>query len=132
MSLMDEIRAWTTKVDPKDNKVKQYLNVIMDELVANLIPSGLTKEGRVSFVTINENSWTKLPSTPLEDRNNISIQNRTGKTFYLTYVDGLGISKGYELDDQADFQLDIKNSIEIYGRSKTGDGSLSVTLMEIA
>ena len=130
MSTSDDPKLYTTK--EVDGEVKVFINTIVEALQGTFTPSGLQREGRVTQISINESGWTKLPSNALDERNNISIQNRTGKTILLNFDSALAGSTGYDLDDQADFQMDIRGTIPVYARAKTGDGTLQITVMELA
>jgi hypothetical protein len=89
-------------------------------------PSGLNIGGRYTEITINDTTWTALPSTPLPDRNAISIQNQSGEELKLNY-DSLEPSYvGITVINFGERHYDITDSVIIYAKSKTGTRVIGV------
>jgi len=78
----------------------------------------------------------KLPTTPLTARNHISIFNTSEtETLYLGNSDvtadrALGTTAGAEIQPLGSFNIDITDSIELYGIVATG--SIVVKIYEVA
>jgi len=92
--------------------------------------SGLSKEGKITVVTINDTTWTALPVTPLDDRNALSIQNPTEENMKINYADDIVGYVGIEIKAGFERYYDIKDSIGIYGKSESGD--IDVIIEELA
>lgn len=91
---------------------------------------GLQNGGIVTEVTINETTWTALPSTPLADRNALRIQNRSGQEIKLNYSDSVSGYVGVYVENGSDQFYDISDSIIIYAKSSTS--SCSVVVEELS
>jgi hypothetical protein len=92
-------------------------------------PSGLITAGKHSFVTVNSTGWTKLPSTPLTGRNGLAIMNYSSIDVMLRYVEGIAdlTYRGTLLPANGGIKFyDIKNTIEIYGMSASGNPVVTV------
>lgn len=73
---------------------------------------GQPSRGRVTEVTLNSTTWTKVPPTPMPDRNTVSIQNVSDanvKTNWDNTVVGFvgmlmpsGSERSYEISDDSD------------------------------
>jgi len=119
-SLIDEVKAW--KNDPDPDNVGEYvqkLRVFLDNFVGEFSPSGLKNAGRVQLITLSNTSWTALPATPLVDRNAISVQNNTTSEIKINYTTGVGYV-GMTIPVGGERSYDIKDTIVIYARAKTG------------
>jgi len=83
--------------------------------------SGLSEEGRVTEVELVDTEWRRLPNAPLMGANAMSIQNNSGATILLNYVNTVGVTTGVLLKNGQDRFYDINNDdIPIYGRSLGG------------
>jgi hypothetical protein len=92
--------------------------------------SGLNEEGRVTVVELVDSEWRRLPPTPLAGANAISIQNNSGTTILLNYVDTVGVTDGVLIKNGQDRFYDINNDdIPIYGRSI--GGTVNVIIEEL-
>lgn len=100
--------------------------------------SGLSIRGLVTYVTINDATWTALPPTALTQRNAIRIQNRSGVQVVTNYDNSdIGIPlpatyQGMELQNNGDTYYDIRNTIKIYAKAAPGSGSVILRVEEIA
>jgi len=89
--------------------------------------SGLTKEGKITEVTLSSSGWTPLPATPLTDRNAISIQNLSGIEIKVQFVSGsTGGYVGVVVADGSERFYNITESIIIYGRATSGTPTVVV------
>lgn len=89
-------------------------------------PSGLRIAGRVTEVLLSTTEWTALPpGGPLDNRNAINIQNYSGDEIRLNYDPTVVGFKGIILNDQSERNLDIKDTIQLYAKAKTG-GSIII------
>jgi hypothetical protein len=96
-------------------------------------PSGLTIEGRITQVTIDDTGWVALPATPLTARNHIRVDNFLGANdMLIQYADknGPAITYGKTIPQGSWDGWDITDDIEIYGRAVSG--SFPVIVEEIA
>lgn len=90
-------------------------------------PSGLRIAGRVTEVLLSTTEWTALPpGGPLANRNAINIQNYSGDEVRLNYSDTIPGFTGVILNDQSERSLDIKDSINLFAKAKTGGSILIV------
>lgn len=90
-------------------------------------PSGLRIAGRVTEVLLSTTEWTALPpGGPLANRNAINIQNYSGDEVRLNYSSTIPGFTGVILNDQSERSLDIKDSINLYAKAKTGGSILIV------
>jgi hypothetical protein len=127
--LIDEPKAWKSEIDPDDSsKVIQKLRVFLDTITAEFNPSGLKNAGRHSEVTVNDSSWTALPSTALSDRNAIAIQNNsTTSNVKINYVNSIGTYTGMTIrKNGGERQYDIKDTITLYAKAETGNVTLDI------
>jgi len=89
--------------------------------------SGLSKEGKITVVTIDDVSWTALPASALADRNQINIQNESGVEIKVNHV--VAPDPGYVgiiIPDGGERQYGIKDSIIIYARAQAGTVNIEV------
>lgn len=93
-------------------------------------PSGLTIGGKITLVTINDSTWSALPTTALTNRNAICIQNRSGQEIKINYDNTVVGYVGVVLPDKGERYYDISDSIVIYAKSSSG--TANVTVEEIA
>lgn len=90
-------------------------------------PSGLRIAGRITEVLLNTTSWTALPPTgALINRNAINIQNYSGDEVKLNFNPSEPGYIGIYLNDQSERNYDIKDSIQIYAKAKTGGTILTI------
>lgn len=99
------------------------------DVTGEIRPSGLQTGGKITEVTIDNISWTALPTTALSARNAICIQNRSGQEIKINYVNTVGYV-GMVIDNKGERFYDISDSIIIYARSLSS--SAVVTVEEIA
>ena len=101
-------------------------------------PSGFTKDFRVTTMNITDVP-TKLPATPLDDRNSLSINNLVtnsdtlyvNKTSSVTADDAIGTNAGWEIIPNGFMNIDIKNNLELWAVAPTGK-TIRVKLLELA
>jgi len=90
-------------------------------------PSGLRVAGRVTEVLLSTTSWTALPpGGALDNRNAINIQNYSGDEIKLNFDPAEPGYVGIYLNDQSERNYDIKDSIEIFAKAKTGGTILTI------
>lgn len=89
-------------------------------------PSGLRNGGRISQVTLNENTWTALPAIPLANRNAMAIQNHSGKSIALNYSNAVSGFTGIIIHDLAERSYNITESIVLYAKSQRGTAIVTV------
>jgi len=90
-------------------------------------PSGLRVAGRVTEVLLSTTSWTALPpGGALDNRNAINIQNYSGDEVKLNFDPDEPGYVGIYLNDQSERNYDIKDSIQIYAKAKTGGTILTI------
>lgn len=90
-------------------------------------PSGLRVAGRVTEVLLSTTEWTALPpSGALDNRNAINIQNYSGDEVKLNFDPAEPGYVGIYLNDQSERNYDIKDSIEIFAKAKTGGTILTI------
>lgn len=127
--LIDEPKAWKTEPDPDNaGEAIQKLRVFLDTITANFEPSGLKNAGRHQEITVNNTSWTALPSTALTDRNAIAIQNNNPTTnVKINYANDIVGYVGMTLrKNGGERQYDIKETITLYAKSESGSVTLDV------
>jgi len=92
--------------------------------------TGLNVGGRITEVEINDSTWTPLPEDALENRNAISIQNRSGIEIKLNYDDSVESYSGIIVDNGSERFYDITDTIPIYAKSQSG--TVIINVEEIA
>lgn len=108
------------------------LKKILSGIIVNSQPSGLTKRGLITYVSLSEGVWTALPATPLTDRNAILIQNRSGGEMVFNYDNTAPTDEGITIINGGEAYRDIKQTIPVYGMSVTGNGTITVKVEEIS
>ena len=98
-------------------------------------PTGLTTELKITTMTIGDTA-TKIPLSALGDRNALALHNKGAVTLYIGNSDvtadsAVGTTSGWEVESNSFLNLDIRDTIEIYGRCEAGQ-SVTVKLMELA
>jgi hypothetical protein len=91
---------------------------------------GLTVEGKITIVSINDSTWTALPNTSLADRNSITIQNTSGVQMKVQYDNGVGGYVGVAIEPDSERYYNITDGITIYGKSSSG--TVDITIEELA
>jgi len=103
------------------------------DVTGTFTPTGLITQGKHSFITVNATGWTKLPATPLPDRNGLALMNYSSIDIMLRYVEGIAdlTYRGTLLPANGGIKFyDIKDTIEIYGMSASA--TTIVTVEEIS
>lgn len=77
-------------------------------------------------MTLNTTTWTALPPTALANRNAINIQNYSGDDIVINYDNTVSGVVGVEIKDQSERNYDIKETIILYAKSKTGGANIVV------
>lgn len=90
--------------------------------------AGLHIKGVITFVTINDTTWTALPPTPLVGRNALMIQNRSGVNILLAY--DTSPTAWIILPANGERSYDITENIPIYAQSTSG--TVQVTIEELS
>lgn len=124
--------SWKTgKFDPDTGEPVDLLRVFVDALQGTFVPSGLSKEIKISNLVVNSTA-DKLPASPLLDRNSMIIYNKSNQTIFIgnSDVDTNGVKEGWEIDANSFYAFDIRDTIEIYAIAAT-DGA-NVKIMELA
>ena len=88
--------------------------------------SGLKNGGKVTEVTIDDTSWTALPTSALSNRNAMAIQNYSGQDVKLNYDNAIVGYVGVLLKDGNERFYDISDSIIIYAKSSSSSCTLIV------
>jgi hypothetical protein len=81
--------------------------------------------GVITNVAVDIN-WTLLPAIPLEDRNVIGIQNRSGYTIYLNYDNTATWGDSWNLDDGEQVFVQIKNGVNLYACTEAATVAIRV------
>lgn len=89
---------------------------------------GLSIEGKVTLVNLDDTTWTLLPSTALTNRNSITLQNQSdnGRTILINYSNTAPSGEGIRIEDGGYRALAIRPGIVVYGRMKVGTGVCAV------
>lgn len=94
--------------------------------VGSFTPRGLNVSGRVTQVTLNATTWTALPATPLTNRNAMAVQNISTVEIRLNYAADIVGFQGMRLTGGQERQYDIRDTIVIYGKARTGTATINV------
>ena len=116
--------------DSNGETAVRTLTEIVGAIEASFAPSGLRIGGKITIMSINASTWTKIPAIPLPDRNAISIQNYSGSEIKINYTDSVGGYVGVAIPDKGERFYDITETIELYAKSESG--VVSITVEEIA
>lgn len=93
-------------------------------------PTGLNIAGRISIVTIDDSSWTKIPNANLADRNAIHIQNQSSVDLKYNYDNTVIGYVGILVPSGGSLYMDITDDIDIY--AKSASGSVEIAVEEIS
>ncbi len=90
--------------------------------------SGLTKQGRVTMLTIDSTTWYEAPASALSDRNNIEIQNpsTSASNIVWNYDNTAPATAGFQVPPGASRSLAITGSIPVYIRMVSGSATAVV------
>lgn len=91
-----------------------------------LYPSGLRVAGKVTKMLIGNSTWVELPTTPLANRNAISIQNQSTQEIKINYDIGVATFEGMSIPPGGERFYDITDSISIYAKSASGNVDILV------
>ena len=96
-------------------------------------PSGLNTAGDITVLSVGT-SAVKLPSTPLTNRNSISVYNKSlTATLYIGFDNSVTADDtstgGWEIPPQNYFNTDITENVELWGISTT---TITVKVLELA
>lgn len=133
---IEGLRKSISPVTPGDNSEYYVLTKIVDAITGSFSPSGLTKEFKNTTMLVGDVA-TKIPATPLTDRNAMAIYNgHATKTLYIgnsnvTADTVVGTTSGWKIDAGSYLQLDIKETIEMYAIYEGGVSAM-VQIMEVA
>lgn len=94
--------------------------------------TGLTTQGRVTVVTVNDTTWTALPPTPLTNRNQVNLQNESAADLKLNYDATIVGYVGMTLASGSERQYGIRDTITIYAKAEPGSGSFAINVEELA
>lgn len=80
----------------------------------------------MTSVVLNTTTWTPLPPMPLANRNAINIQNYSGDDIVIQYDNTVPGFTGVLMRDQSERNYDIRDTIPLYAKSKTGGATIVV------
>lgn len=135
---MSEDKAYHDKQSVADRELRKFtqdengdvavntVSKILGSIQADLTPSGLRNGGKITEVTLGDSTWTALPAIPLSDRNAMSIQNLSDVDIKINYDINVSGYVGIEIKSGFERYYDIKDTIIIYGRSKSGAAKVVV------
>ncbi len=96
-------------------------------------PAGLTVGGRITVFTINDSTWTKIPSIAnYTDRNALSIQNTSGNQIKIQYDNTTVGYVGVSINSGNERFYSISDTINIYAKAEAGAGTITIQCEEIA
>lgn len=111
-----------------DNPGETKVRVVGD---FNATISGLSIQGRLTEVTIDNTTWTPLPAVPLSNRNTIRMYNLTGQTIYYNFAaSDLPTLTGWPVVTGGIENLQLTDSIIIY--AKSASSSVILLVAELA
>lgn len=129
-ALMGEFKGvWDNRTSYFDTAIPDNDNPLDGNIAVTgtFSPSGLRVAGRVTEVLLSTTEWTALPpGGPLDNRNAINIQNYSGDEIRLNYSSTIPGFTGIILNDQSERALDIKDTIQLYAKAKTGGSVIIV------
>jgi len=109
---------------------------IPDQVNTSAYPAGLTNAFRITTMTVPDTA-TALPATPLTDRVAISVTNLDAtEILYIGNSDvtadrALGTTAGWEVGPGESFNVDVTDSIIIYGRAEASQ-TILIKVLEIS
>lgn len=84
-----------------------------------VIVSGLSIGGKITYVTLNDTTWTKLPAVHLAERNAISIQNQSATEIKIEYDNTVVGYSGVTIRPDGERFYEIRD-VPIYAKCQTG------------
>lgn len=107
------------------------------DVTGTITPSGLQNGGLNTTVLITDTA-TKLPVTALSDRNSILLKNESQTTYVRLGFDNTVIAElavgnltGKKLDPEDEFNVDIKDTVELWAIAPSGESAL-IQIMELS
>jgi hypothetical protein len=94
------------------------------------VPSGLKTAGLITEVTVTSAAWVELPTTPLANRNAISIQNPSGTNIKINYDNSIVTYTGIIIASGSERFYDITDQIPIYAKAESG--SVTIVVEELS
>lgn len=90
--------------------------------------SGLSKEGKITEVALDDTAWVQIFAAPLADRNSIAVQNISGNgaTVLWNYVNTAPATEGWRIEDGGFKAVAIQDNISVYARILSGTGTVAV------
>lgn len=105
---------------------------VVGNFSGSVTTAGLSIAGKFTEVTIDDTTWTALPSTPLADRNSMSIQNRSGFEIKVNYDNTEVGYKGMVIPINFERFYEIRDTVVIYAKAAPGSGSIVINVEEIS
>ena len=96
----------------------------------NVQLSGLNIGGRITSVSLNNTTWTALPSTPLSNRNAMSIQNTSAEEIKINYDNSVVGYVGVKISPDSERFYDVTENVIIYAKSSAS--SITIQVEELA
>lgn len=127
--MSDLLQAYLTKANSGDPENitstdfpgnKRGLDVSIAGGTATLEPVGFIA-GKLSIVSVDNLTWTALPTVALADRQTLSIQNRTGQDLWVNWLasDLDATTKGWLIPDQYERSYPVQDGAILYCKSTT-------------
>jgi hypothetical protein len=119
----------TVAVGPNgDDDYKKLITDANGSLVTNSNIQPLAASGKITIVSLSSSSWTALPSTALNGRKSVSIQNQSdnGNIVLINFSSSAPGTDGFRIDDGGTRSFMVGGSLVVYGRMKSGSGSVAV------
>ncbi len=96
-------------------------------------PSGLNIGGRITEFTINDSTWTKIPSIAnFPNRNALSIQNTSGAQIKINYDNTAVGYVGVSINSGNERFYAVSQAINIYAKAAPASGTITIQCEEIA
>lgn len=99
-------------------------------LSGSIQPKGLSNGGRITEVSLNDATWTPLPSIALSDRNALGIQNVSAQDIKVNFDPLVVGFVGMLISAGSERTYDITDQIVVYAKST--EGTIVINVEEIS
>ena len=123
LPITDAEREKFTRTDGNEVAVRTKIDGALE---GSFSVTGLSKEGKITEVTIASSGWTPLPLNSLTDRNAMSIQNYSDEEIKLNYDPNESDYVGITMLPKTERYYDITDGITIYAKSKSATAVITV------
>ena len=136
ISARDEHLAGSThdhsELTATDNTVAGQVKRGLDVTIINdAVPIEVSAiGGRITEVSVNDSTWTALPTTALASRNALTVQNQSDREIKVNYDNTESGYVGIIIASGGERYYDIADAVTLYAKSESG--TVTIAIEELA